>query len=187
MGIRSPLPEWPDVEKLRGKLKGLGWEDGRKYGLKEHMLLKTIIYDKVFDEAFERINKNALEDLTSAEKLEVLNQVKNLLNNAAEETLLEYLKYGINITIKREKRTYILIDYENIENNTFIYAYELKFPGSPENSKPDFTLLVNGIPLAVIEVEPSTEIGSVDRGIDQIRTYEQRSPDLFRYVQIGIA
>ena len=185
-GVRPPLPEWPDIEKLRGKLEELGWEDGKKYGLKEHMLLETIIHDKVFDEAFEKINKNALEDLTPAEKLEVLNQVKNLLNNAAEETLLEYLKYGMNVTVKREKRTYILIDYENIENNTLIYAHELKFPGSPENSKPDFTLLVNGIPLAIIEVEPSTEIGSADRGISQIRMYEERSPDLFRYVQIGV-
>ncbi|RLG60473.1 type I restriction endonuclease subunit R, partial [Candidatus Geothermarchaeota archaeon] len=184
---RSLLPEWPDVEELRGKLEELGWEDGRKYGLEEHMLLETIIHDKLFEEAFERINKHALEDLTPAERREVLDQVKGLLRNAAEEALLEYLKHGINITVKREKRTYALIDFENLENNTFVYAHELKFPGSPENSKPDYTLLVNGIPIAIIEVEPSTKVGSVYDGIDQILKYEQQSPDLFRFVQLGVS
>ena len=187
VGMEPLIPERSDVEKLREKLEELGWEDGRKYGLEEHMLLETIIHDGLFEEAFERLNEHALRDLTPAERYEVLSQVKELLRNATEEMLLEYLKHGVDITVKREKRTFILIDFENLGNNTFVYAHELKFPGSPENIKPDFTLLVNGIPLAIIEVKPSTRIGSEDEALKQIRRYEQQSPDLFRLVQLGVA
>ncbi len=185
--IRPLLPEWPDAKKLEEKLRELGWEDGKKYSLEEHMLLEDPIHDEIFEETFERINEHSLMDLTPAEKREVLDQVKSLLRNASEEALLDYLKHGVDVTVKRERRTFILIDFENLRENKFIYAHELKFPGSPENVKPDFTLFVNGIPLAVIEVEPSTKLGSVEEGIKQIRRYEQQSPDLFRFVQLGVA
>ena len=188
VGMGPLIPERSDVEKLREKLEELGWEDGKKYGLEEHMLLETIIHDRLFEEAFERINEHALRDLTPAERYEVLSQVKELLRNATEEMLLEYLKHGVDITIRRrEKRTFVLIDFENLKNNTFVYAHELKFPGSPEDSKPDFTLFVNGIPLAIIEVKPSTRIESENEALEQIRSYEQRSTELFRFIQLGVA
>lgn len=183
----SLVPEIVDVKLLEEKLKVL-WDDGRKYGLMEDMLLETFIHDGIFEEKFNEINKSLLQDLSEKERKEVIDQVKNLLRAASEETLLDYLKYGIDVTIKRsEKRTFILIDFENLERNKYVYVHNLKFSGSPENVKPDFTLLVNGIPLVAIEVEPSTKMGSVYDGIEQIRRYEEQSPNLFRFIQLGVA
>ena len=185
---RPPIPEWPDVAELMDKLeKNLNWENGKNYGLVEHLLLENFIHDRFFEQKFNELNELVLRDLTEAEKREVLDHIKDLLRNASEELLLEYLKYGIELTVKRsEKRTFRLIDYENPEKNSFIYAREIKYPGSPDNIKPDFTLFVNGIPIAIIEVKPSTRIGSEEEAIEQIRRYEQESPELFRYVQLAV-
>lgn len=183
---KSPLPEWPDHSGLMETLEGLGWENGEAYGMKEHELLRSLILTVIFDTQFKELNSNLLNDLTPSQQEEILGQVKSSLENADEETLLNFLKYGISLTVKREKRTFILIDFENIHRNKFIYAHELKFPGSPENVKPDFTLFVNGIPLVAIEVEPSTKLNSSDEGLDQMRRYEQQAPDLFRFVQLGV-
>jgi len=184
----SLIPEWVDVNELKHKLESLEWENGEKYGLTENLLLENFIHDTVFEQKFNELNEPLLKDLTEAEKREVLDHVKNMLRNAPEDSLLDYLKHGVEYTVKRsEKRTFHLIDFKNPENNSFIYAREIKYPGTPGNIKPDFTLFVNGIPLAIIEVKPSTRIDSEEEAIDQIRRYEQESPELFRYTQLAIA
>jgi type I restriction enzyme R subunit len=151
------IPEKYEVQELLEYLKSVGWEDGKKYGLKEHTLLDTIIHYDVFEKKFKEINEPQFRDLDKAEIKEVLDQAKNILKSSTEEKILEYIKHGIEITVKREKRLFRLIDYENLENNTFYYAHKLKFPGR-ENVKPDVTLLVNGIPLAMIEAKASTKV-----------------------------
>lgn len=183
------IPEWADVEELKRKLEALNWKDGKdKYGLTENLLLENLIYDPIFEERFHKINKTILDDLEEKEKREVIDHVKNLLKNAPEGDILDYLKSGMDYTVKRsERRTYRLIDYDNIENNSFVYGHEIKFKGYPDNIRPDFTLFINGIPIAIIEVKPSTRIRSEEEAIEQIRRYEEESPDLFRLVQIGIA
>ncbi len=182
------IPEWADKEELEKKLKGLGWEDGKKYGLVEDLFLESFIHNEIFEQKFNELNDSLLKDLTEPEKREVLDHVKNILRNATEENLLEYLKNGIQYTVKRsESRTFRLIDYENPENNSLIYAREIKYPGKPRNIKPDFSLFVNGIPLAIIEVKPSTQLESENDAVEQIRRYEQESPELFRYTQLAVA
>jgi len=184
----SLIPEWADVRELEDKLKSSGWENGKKYGLTENLLLENFVHDVIFEQKFNELNEPFLKDLTDPEKREVLDHVKNILRNASEETLLGYLKYGIEYTVKRsEKRTYRLIDFTNPEKNSRIYAREIKYPGSPRNTKPNFTLFINGIPIAIIEVKPSTRIESEQEAINQIRRYEQESPELFRYTQLAIA
>lgn len=184
----SLVPEWTDVKELEDKLKNLGWENGEKYGLTENLLLENFVHNTIFEQKFNELNLPFLEDLTEAEKREVLDHIKNILRNATEDSLIDCLKYGVQYTVKRsEKRTYCLIDYANSQNNSFIYAREIKYPGLPRNTKPDFTLFINGIPIALIEVKPSTRIDSEQEAIDQIRRYEQESPELFRYAQLAIA
>jgi len=185
---RSLVPEWADVDELKHKLGNLKWENGEKYGLTENLLLENFIHDTVFEQKFNELNESILKDLAEAEKREVLDHVKNILRNATEDSLLDYLKYGAEFTVKRsEKRTFRLIDFTNPEKNSLIYAREIKYPGSPRNTKPDFTLFINGIPIAIIEVKPSTRIDSEEEAVDQIRRYEQESPELFRYTQLAIA
>lgn len=182
------IPEYRDVERVKEKLRELNWEDGNKHGLTENLLLEDFIYDPIFDKRFYELNKILLDDLEEKEKREVIDHVKNLLKNAPEDDILDYLKFGIDYTVKRsERRTYRLIDYDNLENNSFVYGHEIKFKGSPDNIRPDFTLFINGIPIVIIEVKPSTKINSEEEAIEQIRRYEEESPDLFRLVQIGIA
>ena len=85
----SLIPEWADVKKLENKLKSLGWEDGKKYGLTENLLLENLIYDIIFEQKFNELNESLLKDLTKAEKREVSDHVKNILRNATEDSLLD--------------------------------------------------------------------------------------------------
>ncbi|MGC8593950.1 MAG: type I restriction endonuclease, partial [Nitrososphaeria archaeon] len=64
---------------------------------------------------------------------------------------------------------------------------QIKFNGFPENIKPDYTLFVNGIPLVIIEAKSTTRIDSYEEGLEQIKRYQEESPNLFKYVQFGVA
>lgn len=54
-----------------------------------------------------------------------------------------------------------LIDFDRLENNSFHVVTELPFENGEDNFRPDITLLVNGMPLAMIEVKKRMNPGGV--------------------------
>lgn len=54
-----------------------------------------------------------------------------------------------------------LIDLDNLENNSYHVVTELPFENGEDNFRPDITLLVNGLPLAIIEVKKRMNPGGV--------------------------
>ena len=183
MTLRS---EDKDVEALMEKLKDIGWKDGKEYGFKEDKLVDGYYFQQFFEKKFKEINEDVFLFLTPEEERDVIEFVKNELRNADEIRMLDYLKYGISVTVGSETHKFMLIDYKN-KKNAFFFLRNAKFKGSPENVKPDITLFVNGIPLAIIEVKRETKPFSHKEAITQIRRYEKFSPELFRFVQFGIA
>ncbi|UGB36877.1 type I restriction endonuclease subunit R [Frateuria soli] len=54
-----------------------------------------------------------------------------------------------------------LIDFENAGNNSYHAVTELPFENGEDSFRPDITLLVNGLPLAIIEVKKRMNPGGV--------------------------
>jgi type I restriction enzyme R subunit len=54
-----------------------------------------------------------------------------------------------------------LIDFDNPDNNSYHVVTELPFENGEDNFRPDITLLVNGLPLAIIEVKKRMNPGGV--------------------------
>ena len=73
-----------------------------------------------------------------------------------------------------------LIDFENIENNNFIVTTQYSFK-SKVTKRPDLVLLVNGIPLVVIEAKnPVRSAISWANGTLQVsEDYEKNIPEIF--------
>ncbi|MDH4394618.1 MAG: type I restriction endonuclease [Limnobacter sp.] len=110
-------------------LKGATWDE------------ETNIFPALFNESISKINPEL--DLDDATRL--LADVKLLLDNedlgkAFYERLTE--RSGIR-----------LIDFENFDNNSFHVVTELTCKNGDDEFRPDITLLINGMPLAFIEVK----------------------------------
>jgi len=181
----SPLvKEKVDVKLLIEELVKLGWKRGDEYGVKG--LRREPIEWPIFEKVFKEINE--LSSFKPSEVNEILSIVKERLKVASAVEILNYLKDGINVRVSGRPYTFTLIDYENLNNNVFLVGHEVEFPGSPQNSRPDLVLYVNGIPLVAIEVKPFTAIGenALSEGLRQLSRYEADSPDLFRFVQLGV-
>ena len=102
---------------------------------------ETNIFKEIFYQNLKRINPN----LKASDFEKLYGQIKLSLTN--EDLGKEfYEKYLKNPSIK-------LIDFKNINNNTFNVVTELTYKNDDESFRPDITLLINGLPLAFIEVK----------------------------------
>lgn len=99
---------------------------------------------------------------------------------------MDRFRNGLVVPLQKEKKEKIikLLDFENIENNDFVVGNQFRVEGLKGNIKADITLLVNGIPLALIEGKnPTIEKVDWTDAYRQIKRYEDRAPEIFKYVQ----
>jgi len=169
------------------KLQGLDWKFVEASELKRENARDPLLIDN-FKEAVLRINKNL--NLGEEEIKKVVDEIK-LLTSGQEgiKKFLYFLKYGIGIKFEKERivKTVSLFDFENIENNEFIFSRQVHHK-EKDLIIPDIILYINGIPLVDIECKSPTSLRvSWEEGYRQIKKYEELAPELYKYIQIGIA
>ncbi|MEK6198927.1 MAG: HsdR family type I site-specific deoxyribonuclease [Psychrobacter sp.] len=128
-----------------------------------------------------------------------LNPAMNLGLQAANEALYNAMLYGVTVTEfidgKKTSQTIALIDWNNIDSNSFHVTEELVVLNSEGTSsrRPDIVCFVNGLPLAVIEAKrpdssrewQSTNAQAVSQHIRNQKPKE--IPHLFAYSQLLLA
>lgn len=119
---------------------------------------------------------------------------QNFLEN--NEEFHRYLTEGIKVEIQKdgEARGEIvnLVDFEQPANNrlevTNQFTVSASQRGTIVTKRPDVLILVNGMPLVVIELKnPSDENATVRKAYDQLQTYKQEIPQLFYYNTVLVA
>ena len=183
----SLQPEDIVHEEIRNRLIEIGWKDGdSELKIPEHTLIEHYYLPDVLEKKVVEINQEKFSKLEEKERKKVIAKIFDELNSRGER-ILDYLKYGVKIKVDKEIWTFHLIDHQKPERNYFFFLHEAKFKGSPDNTKPDFTLFINGIPIVIMEAKSESVPFSHIRALEDIRSYEMRSPDLFRFVQFAIA
>ena len=101
----------------------------------------TNIFTDIFLESISHINPDIDQD-------DIKKEYENILLSLGNEDLGQefYKKLTATSGIK-------LIDFKNFENNTFNVVTELTCKNGDDEFRPDITLLINGMPLAFIEVK----------------------------------
>ncbi len=81
-----------------------------------------------------------------------------------------------------------LIDFERPEANDFLALNQFTIVEAGENRRPDVVLLVNGLPLVVVELkDPTTETATIWDAFNQLQTYKARIPSIFGYNELLVA
>lgn len=141
-------------------------------------------YEKQLLQSLGEINPSK----ASAATEEVLSKLKNIETGSLvqrNEHFMDYLQNGIEVsyydgTEQRNDIVY-LIDYENINRNTFQIINQWTFVEKSEK-RADVIVFVNGLPLVVVEVKsPSREETDASAAYRQLRNYMQEIPSLFIY------
>ena len=111
-----------------------------------------------------------------------------LFNN---ETFHQYLIEKVKVPYQKDgyERSYevALMDFDNVANNEFLTVNQYTIIENGQNKRPDVLLLVNGIPLVVIELKNATdEYATVRKAYEQIQTYKATIPSLFTYNTVSV-
>ena len=212
-------PEYTGVElPFIRQLEGLGWtfvegstDDPAVTG---RDTFAEVIQDGVLRDQIRAINlrdgKPWLDDDRISQAVGALTRISAAklmeANQAATELLLDGISVdGLPDWDGGRGQTIQFIDWDTPTNNTFtvISQYKVKCPPGHDGAKghiiPDIVLLVNGIPLVVIECKSRTVPEGMSDAVDQLRRYHNQrkidfeiednegAPALFATNQILIA
>ena len=147
-------------------------------------------YDQVL--LTERL-REALARLNPHLPAEMLEQVLRKVQQTETPSLIEenrrlhrYLIEGVPVEVVREDGSIggdvvRLIDLADVDANDWLAVNQYTVIEGQKNRRPDVVLFVNGLPLAVIELKnPGDENATLDGAINQLQTYKDQIPSLFR-------
>lgn len=192
-------PEWQLSEQpLIAQLEAMGWryikgslDDPAATGRKS---FAEVVQQGVLRERLNAINTRTLSDGTRTEWLDderISTAISALTriaapglmeaNRVATELLTEgFVVDGLQDWDGGRSRTIHYIDWDTPANNQFtvINQYKVKCPPGHDTAKqhiiPDLVLLVNGIPLVVIECKSPNLAEPMAEAIDQLRRYSDQ-------------
>lgn len=81
-----------------------------------------------------------------------------------------------------------IIDFDNPKNNDLVVANQFSVLYDNSSKRPDVVLIVNGLPLVVIELKnPVDENATVHKAYQQLDNYKRAIPQLFVYNSVLVA
>ena len=151
---------------------------------------ERISYDQVLlterlIEALKRLNPH-LPTETLEEVLRKVQQTETPSLIEENRRLHRYLIEGVPVEIPREDGSIggdvaWLIDFYDVDANDWLAVNQFTVIEHGHNRRPDMVLFVNGLPLAVIELKnPGDENATLEGAFNQLQTYKDEIPSLFR-------
>lgn len=151
--------------------------------------IKSPLYEDVLDESIRKINPGA-DEKAIVNALYKLHNFENADLISKNMVFMDYLQNGVEVQYNKngeETSTIIyLVDYDNVDNNSFIIANQWTFVEHSEK-RPDVILFLNGLPVVLMELKsPSREETEASEAYLQIRNYMKEIPSMFIYNAICV-
>lgn len=169
------------------------------YTVEKHIikyLSQTLDYEYIVPEEFAKLRSLESEYLIVSHLADAVKKINNLTDDTeiqsvvreikkidTNEGFLKLLRDGVNLKDPQtgKMRDYMVVDYENLDNNRFVATNQFYFEGNLENIRPDILVFLNGIPVVDIEAKSPTASTSVsyENAIGQLKRYERVAMKLF--------
>lgn len=170
--VENPIVEW---------LHELGWRYISSLDLPRDAEEPFDI--QVLTDAIRRLNIGIVR--TEEEIERIINRLRRFSNDiTGNREFFNWIKGEGSLVLRQgeKSQTIKLIDYDNMENNRFVVSNQYKFTGY-ERVRFDIVLMVNGIPLVVLEAKaPTREMVDYHEAINQLLRYHRVAPQLFKYL-----
>lgn len=152
----------------------------------ERESFKDVVLAKRLIDALKRLNP-WLSDDNCHKAVRAVTAVPTASLIEASEKLHTTLTYGISLEQDRgdgkKGQTVRFFDFDDVKKNDFVVTRQFRVQGVKKNIRPDIVLLVNGIPLVVIECKsPTLGGGWKTEALDQFSRYQELEP---RFREIG--
>ena len=188
VGVRqtgAPYSPLPSGEGLGVRAKGLGWRRVSNADIPRQ--LQEVLVEPWLREALIRLNSEIAAQPDRAD--EVLYKLRAIILSVrsdglirANEEMMAWIKversmpYGHN----NQRVPARLIDFDNLDRNQYVVTQQFTFRAGSAERRADLTLLVNGLPLGLIEAKTPTRtaVSWVDGAMQVHDDYERFVPEL---------
>lgn len=147
------------------------------------------LYEEVLVDSLCHINPKLCEDAINDAIYKLKNfEIGELVQK--NDVFMDYLQNGIEVRYLKDGEEHsdiaYLVDYENVENNSFIIANQWTFIENSEK-RPDVILFLNGLPVVIMELKsPSREETDASEAYRQLKNYMHEIPSMFIYNAICV-
>ncbi|BCP66521.1 type I restriction endonuclease subunit R [Thermus thermophilus] len=140
---------------------------------------------RVLVEQLQRLNPGVVDSVAKAEEVvaRLLGVRPNIEGNLEAWEYLKGLK-TVFVEAERRERNLKLLDPEHPEKNAFHITDEFEFSNGRFRIRADVVLLVNGLPVIVVETKAATREEGIAEALDQIRRYHEEAPELMAHAQL---
>jgi type I restriction enzyme, R subunit len=120
---------------------------------------------------------DAIRRLTQSELPNLLEENRRIHRLLTEGADVEYYAEDGTLTAGKVR----LVDFERPVNNDWLAVKQFTVVAGQAKRRPDVVVFVNGLPLAVVELKaPGAENATLAGAFNQLQTYKQQIPSLFR-------
>lgn len=147
------------------------------------------LYEEVLVDSLYRVNPKLCDDAIKDAIYKLKNfEIGELVQK--NDVFMDYLQNGIEVRYLKDGEEHsdiaYLVDYENVENNSFIIANQWTFIENSEK-RPDVILFLNGLPVVIMELKsPSREETDASEAYRQLKNYMREIPSMFIYNAICV-
>ena len=152
---------------------------------KQRQSFGDVVLRREFADAARRLNPDMPDEaIESATKQILRPETPSLIEE--NRRIRSLLVNGIDVDYRRDDGTIKgdkvrLIDFVDPKNNQFTVTNQFTVVENSYNRRPDVVAFINGLPIAVIELKSATaENASLHEAYNQLQTYKQQIPSLFR-------
>jgi len=97
----------------------------------------------------------------------------------------EYLKGLKTVFVQAEKRERnVRFISKDAGKNTYHVTDEFRFSNGTKTIKADVVLLINGVPVFLVETKASHKVNGIEEAMKQIRRYHYETPELLAVLQL---
>jgi type I restriction enzyme R subunit len=165
--------------------KEIGWEYvNRDKAVELRRGETSLFFYDLLKEQLVKLNPGIVDETKADSIIKDLENVRSSIEGNSD--VLRYLKGEKSVYHEREKRevNIKLIDFENITNNRFHVTDEWQYTNGTYTNRGDVILLINGIPVIIVETKGAHKKEGIAEGVDQIRRYHRETPELVTHNQI---
>ena len=186
-----------DIEQMTIELlEAMGWKhlygpdiapDG---GTPMRTTLEEVVLRGKLTAAVRRLNPSLPQSVMDEAIKEVL-RIGSTDLLADNEAFHELLTLGVTVSVYEEGeergKQVRLVDFDDPWNNEFTVVNQYTVIENGHNLRPDVVLMVNGLPLVVMELKnAASEDATVEAAFKQIETYKEQIPSLFTYNEVVV-
>lgn len=154
----------------------------RLRGGDDQPFLREVLIDRL-----QTLNPNVIDSVVKAE--EVINRLLRVpYSIEGNYEVWEYLK-GLKTTFvpsERRERNLHLLDIERPDQNHFHVTGEFVFRSQRATIRADAVLLINGIPVMIVETKAATRREGIAEAFSQLSRYHAEAPALLAQTQIFV-